>query len=376
MDTVTSGEVAIDRCRTCGVAWFDFGEIRELTEGRLDADGEEDAAGAAPSPPDPGKTAARLAQARKEAAGLSCPRCSRALQAIDFQLTGTPVLLCRSCGGMLVPRPSVADLSARYRFQRDHAALYASLGASMAEEIRGRLDRKYGPDATAAAGRGEVVPLPLPLVVPLGDAAPAARRLPLVTYGILGLMLALHFLVSAGANGMGALPGRLALPAGTGFSSVPRFALLLSPFFHAGWIPLAVGCLFLYVLGDNVEDRMGRSPFLLFFLFCGAVAGAAHVLWGASGAPSALGSAGAVAAVLGAYLVFFPDVPIEMYGMGRVVTVPAYLFACAWAVAVFLWGWGPGPLSDLLNPAPYTLPGHLAGFAAGAGAAVLCRSFE
>jgi membrane associated rhomboid family serine protease len=92
--------------------------------------------------------------------------------------------------------------------------------------------------------------------------------------------------------------------------------------------------------------------------------------------PAALGSAGAVAGVLGAYLVFFPDVPIDMYGMGRVATVPAYLFACAWAVSVFLWGWGPGPLSSLLNPAPYSLAGHLAGFAAGALGAALWRAFE
>lgn len=154
------------------------------------------------------------------------------------------------------------------------------------------------------------------------------------------------------------------------------FALLSAPFLDGGIVPLAVGCLFLFVLGDNVEDRLGRVPFLLFYLFCGAVAGAAHVLWGKAGMPAALGSAGAVAGVLGAYLVFFPDVPIEMYGMGRIVTVPAYLFACAWAVAVFLWGWGPGPLSNLLNPAPYSLAGHLAGFAAGALGAVLCRSGE
>ena len=125
-----------------------------------------------------------------------------------------------------------------------------------------------------------------------------------------------------------------------------------------------------------MEDRLGRVPFLLFYLFCGAVAGAAHVVAGKAGMPAALGSAGAVAGVLGAYLVFFPDVPIEMYGMGRVVTVPAYLFACAWAVAVFLWGWGTGPLSNLLNPAPYSLAGHLAGFGTGVACALLCRSVE
>jgi membrane associated rhomboid family serine protease len=188
--------------------------------------------------------------------------------------------------------------------------------------------------------------------------------------------VALQLLSWIGAGDVAGLQARLALPSGTGFSGVPKVALLLTPFLHGGIVPLGVGCLFLFVLGDNVEDRLGRVPFLLFYLFCGAVAGAAHVVAGKAGMPAALGSAGAVAGVLGAYLVFFPDVPIEMYGMGRVVTVPAYLFACAWAVAVFLWGWGPGPLSNLLNPAPYSLAGHLAGFGTGVTCAVLYRSVE
>ena len=121
---------------------------------------------------------------------------------------------------------------------------------------------------------------------------------------------------------------------------------------------------------------MGRVPFLVFYMLCAVTAGAAHVLWGKAGAPSALGSAGAVAGVLGAYLVFFPEVPISMYGVGKVVSVPAYLFACAWAVAVFLWGWGPGPLSAFFNPAPYGLAGHLAGFFGGALGAFLWRILE
>ena len=273
---------------------------------------------------------------------------------------------------MLVSRRGVKALAERFRFQRDHAQLYESLGASMAEEVRGRMNRRLGADV------GEVRPgqIPLPVLVPLADGASPGSRPPLVVYGILFLTVALHLLSWIGAGDITGLQGRLPLPSGTGFSGVPKFALLATPFLHGGIVPLAVGCLFLFVLGDNVEDRLGRVPFLLFYLFCGAVAGAAHVLWGKAGMPAALGSAGAVAGVLGAYLVFFPDVPIEMYGMGRVATVPAYLFACAWAVAVFLWGWGPGPLSNLLNPAPYSLAGHLAGFAAGALGAVLCRTVE
>jgi membrane associated rhomboid family serine protease/Zn-finger nucleic acid-binding protein len=370
MGAEASGEVEVDRCRTCGAAWFDPGEIRELTQGRLSP--EADAGpGTDPSPPKEGDGGA-LRLAWGEARGLSCPRCGEPLRPVDFQLTGVPVFRCAGCDGMLVPRRGVKALAVRFKFQRDHAHLYESLGASLAEEVRGRMNRRLGPgDAEVDVGQ-----LPVPVLVPLADGASPGSRLPLVVYGILFLTAALHLLSWAGAGDLAGLQARLALPSGTGFSGVPKFALLLTPFLHGGVVPLVAGCLFLFVLGDNVEDRLGRAPFLLFYLFCGAVAGAAHVLWGKSGMPAALGSAGAVAGLLGAYLVFFPDVPIEMYGMGRTSTVPAYLFACAWAVAVFLWGWGPGPLSNLLNPAPYSLAGHLTGFGTGAGIAALLRSWE
>jgi membrane associated rhomboid family serine protease/Zn-finger nucleic acid-binding protein len=370
MGAVASGEVEVDRCRTCGAAWFDPGEVRELTQGRLS--GEEPGSAADPSPPAKEERAAALRLAWGEARGLSCPRCGDPLRPVDFQFTGVPVFRCGGCGGMLVSHRGAKSLAERFQFQRDHAKLYESLGASMAEAVRGRMNLRFGPDA----GEVRAGQIPVPVLVPLSDGASPGSRPPLAVYGILFLTVTLYLLSRIGAGDGAVLQGRLALASGTGFSGVPKFALLLAPFLNGGIVPLIVGCLFLFVLGDNVEDRLGRVPFLLFYLFCGAVAGAAHVLWGKAGMPAALGSAGAVAGVLGAYLVFFPDVPVEMYGMGRVATVPAYLFACAWAVAVFLWGWGPGPLSNLLNPAPYSLAGHLAGFGTGVACAALCRSVE
>jgi len=342
-----------------------------VTQGRLSA--EEDAGAAADSSPSAkGEKGGALRLAWGEARGLSCPRCGEPLRPADFQLTGVPVFRCGGCGGMLVSRRSAQDLSARFKFQRDHAQLYESLGASMAEEVRGRMNRRLGPDV----GEVSVGQIPVPVLVPLADGASPGSHPPLVVYGILFLIVALHLLSWIGVGDLAGLQARLALPSGTGFSGVPKIALLSAPFFHGGVLPLGVGCLFLFVLGDNVEDRLGRVPFLLFYLLCGLVAGAAHVVAGTAGMPAALGSAGAVAGVLGAYLVFFPDVPIAMYGMGRVATVPAYLFACVWAVFVFLWGWGPGPLSNLLNPAPYSLAGHLAGFGTGVTCAVLWKTLE
>lgn len=98
------------------------------------------------------------------------------------------------------------------------------------------------------------------------------------------------------------------------------------------------------------------------------------MLWGKPEGYAALGSAGAVAGVLGAYLVFFPDVSIRMYGLGQIRTVPAYLFACAWVAAAFLIG--PGPFTDLVNPALLSLPGNIAGFGAGVSGAVLWQFWE
>jgi len=361
---VVAGEREIDCCTACGALWFDYGEIRELTEGRLSVDAE----GETPPAP-PGKPGGVLSRMRREAASFTCPRCGAAFTAIDFQLTGIPVFQCPSCEGILTPRVSAAGIAARFRFLREHGAKYAALGETLARKEKRRLESKYGFAGPGAAGD---VAVPLPIVVPLADNAPPLRSLPVVTFVLIFLATALYFLGQVRGARLplpGGLPG---LPSGTGFAGVPKISLLLAPFLQAGILPLAAGSLFLFVLGDNVEDRMGSIAYFFFYLFCGVCAGIAHVLWGKAGGTPALSSPGAVAGILGAYLVFFPNVSIQLYGMGRIVTLPAYLFACMWVVAVFFLG-PAGPLASLVDPARLSLPGNLAGFGAGAAGAILWR---
>jgi len=360
MRRVAAGGKEIDRCLSCGALWFDHGEIRELTEGRLPVEG---GAKDEPAPPPTGE----LARLHRQAASTLCPRCGEKLGAVDFRMTGIPVLVCHGCRGILAPRRSAGGISVR--FHREHREKYAALGGSLAEAARRRRAEGTGVGTGDSAGA-----IPLPVIVPLADTGPAVFEFPLVTL----LLAALSFFIYLFA-GLGDVPLRLpgdlpGLPPGAGLRGVPPEALLVGPFLHAGLLPLATGLLFLLVLGDNVEDRMGWLPFLLLYLLCGAAAGAAHLSWGTAGNPPALGSAGAVAGVLGAYLVFFPEVPIRMYGLGKVLSVPAYLFACFWVAAAFLIG--PGPLVDWINPAPLSLPGNLAGFGAGVSAALLWRFLE
>ncbi len=361
MRRVVAGDKEIDRCLACGALWFDYGEIRELTAGRLAADPGEETPKAPPG--------GMLRKMHRQAASLSCPRCGGAVGAIDFQMTGVPVIHCRDCHGVLAPRRSAAAIFERFRFARQYGKEFAEMGESLAGAMKRRMELSHGP-----VMRASDIPIPLPVVVPLADEGPAASSFPLVTYLLIGLSLGVYMFARMGGVAImlpGGLPG---LPSGAGLPGVSLADFLFFPFLHAGIVPLAAGCLFLFVLGDNIEDRMGWLPFLFLYLTCGVCAGAAHVLWGKPEGYAALGSAGAVAGVLGSYLVFFPDVPIRMVGMGKVTTVPAYLFACTWVAAAFLIG--PGPFVDLFNPAPLSLPGNLAGFGMGVFGAVLWRLWE
>jgi membrane associated rhomboid family serine protease len=358
---VIAGNKEIDRCLACGALWFDHGEIRGLTEGHLAVEpGEE-------TPQDP--PGELLRKMHRQARSITCPRCGGAVGAIDFQMTGVPVIRCRECRGYLAPRRSAAALVERFRIARQHGKKFADLGESLAGAMKRRMERRHGP----VMGTSDM-PVPLPFIVPLADDGPAVSSFPLVTSLLIALPLGVYILARI-ADATITLPGGLpGLPSGSGIQGVSFSDLLIFPFLHAGLVPLLTGALFLFVLGDNVEDRMGWLPFLLLYLSCGVLAGTAHVLWGKTGGYAALGSAGAVAGVLGAYLVFFPDVAIEMYGLGKVTTVPAYLFACTWVAAAFLIG--PGPFVEIINPAPLSLAGNIAGFGAGISLAILWRFRE
>ena len=371
---VVAGEREIDRCTACGALWFDYGEIRGLTEGRLSPGIEGEPSTAPPGKPGSvEKPGAVLSRMRRAGASLTCPRCEGKLTAIDFQLTGIPLFRCPSCEGILAPRASAGDIAARFRFARDHGEKFAALGKTLAQNEKRRMEKKFGPVGGGAADSGAI---PFPVVVPLADDSPAVRSFPVATYFLIGLAAALYLLAQVRGARI-PLPGGLSgLPPGNGFAGVPLPSLLLAPFLQAGFLPLAIGSLFLFVLGDNVEDRMGSLVYFLFYLFCGLCAGAAHLLWAKAGGPPALTSSGAAAGILGAYLVFFPDVSIRMYGMGRILSLPAYLFACAWVVAVFFLEWRTGHIAGFLFPSALSLAGNLAGFGTGVAGAAIFRLFE
>ncbi|MEO1638903.1 MAG: rhomboid family intramembrane serine protease [Pseudomonadota bacterium] len=109
---------------------------------------------------------------------------------------------------------------------------------------------------------------------------------------------------------------------------------LTSTFLHGGFMHLAGNMLFLWIFGDNLEDEMGHIPFLLFYLACGVGAGFAQYVTDPSSAIPTVGASGAIAGVMGGYLLLFPkarvDIFIFLIIIFRILPIPAWLMLGLW----------------------------------------------
>jgi membrane associated rhomboid family serine protease len=119
--------------------------------------------------------------------------------------------------------------------------------------------------------------------------------------------------------------------------------VVTSMFLHGGWMHLAGNMVFLWVFGDNLEDQMGHGWFTLFYLVGGAAAGAAQVVSEPSSLVPMVGASGAIAAVLGGYLLLFPrarvDVLLFFVIFIRVIPIPAWIVLGVWFGMQLFSGW-------------------------------------
>ena len=146
----------------------------------------------------------------------------------------------------------------------------------------------------------------------------------------------------------------------------------ISPFFtsmflHGGWFHLIGNMLFLYIFGDNVEDKMGHLKYLIFYLICGIAAAILQIITNLDSIIPMVGASGAISGVLGAYLLFFPNskiltiVPIFIFI--QLMRVPAKVFIIIWFFVQFLSGLGT--LGASSSGGGIAFWAHIGGFIAG-----------
>lgn len=163
-------------------------------------------------------------------------------------------------------------------------------------------------------------------MIPLKDRNPT-RRVPIVNIVIIILNLAVFIYQISLGRGLegflykfGVVPDAISNSINTvQLSPKVFFPLFSSMFLHGGWLHLGGNMLYLWVFGDNVEDKLGRGRYLMFYLLCGIAASIAHIIIDPHSTIPTVGASGAISGVLGAYLLMFPK--------ARVLTlIPIFVF--------------------------------------------------
>lgn len=220
-----------------------------------------------------------------------------------------------------------------------------------------------------------------------------------MTWFILGAMFVVWFVVQRGGLdpislaisicNYGLVPGELTHRAALGFQVPLGHGLacvvdnerinyvtpLTSMFLHGGWGHILGNAIFFWVFGNNVEDSMGPGRFLVFYIVCGLLAAATHVMLSPSSPVPTVGASGAISGILGGYLVLYPRVRVNMLFIFiiffKVIALPAWL--------VLIWWFGVQVFSAYLSPmqpdvsAGIAVWAHIGGFVAGA---LLVKLFE
>lgn len=211
------------------------------------------------------------------------------------------------------------------------------------------------------------------IAFPLRDVIPS-RTTPLVTVALIvmnAMVFVLEQFLSAPQLQVFTIVYGL-VPAEFNLASV-----VTSMFLHAGWMHFLGNMLYLWIFGDNIEDRLGHGRFLLFYVGCGAAAAIGQTLSNPTSLVPMIGASGAIAGVMGAYFVLFPHsrvltfVWVILYF--DVIEIPAIFFLGFWFFMQLLSGVGSAGLGLQGGTAFWA---HAAGFAAGAGLVLLLRRPE
>jgi len=201
------------------------------------------------------------------------------------------------------------------------------------------------------------------MVFPLGDDNTGRRTIPVVTWTLIAINVLVFFLeLSQGdkfVEQWAFIPAR--------FSDSPSAnipTIFSAMFMHAGWMHLLGNMLYLWIFGDNVEDRFGPVKFVMFYLVSGIAATFSQYALNTEIAIPNVGASGAIAGVLGAYLLMFPRARVNVLLAGTVVALPALAVLGLWFVLQLFSGVGSIAATDE-SQGGVAYMAHIGGFVAG-----------
>jgi membrane associated rhomboid family serine protease len=197
---------------------------------------------------------------------------------------------------------------------------------------------------------------------PIGDDNSSRRTAPLVTYALIALNVLFFLVEMSGGDAFimkwAFVPSRFLGNPGADFLTI-----FTSMFMHAGWVHLGGNMLYLWIFGDNVEDRFGHMKFAMFYLLCGVAATLAQLAFSVGSKVPNLGASGAIAGVLGAYILLFPQGKVRVLQGQQVIQVPALIVIGLWIILQFFSG--IGSIAGTADTGGVAYMAHIGGFIAG-----------
>jgi len=199
-------------------------------------------------------------------------------------------------------------------------------------------------------------------MLPIGDDDSTRRSVPLVTFALIAMNVLFFFVELSGGDAFvekwAFVPARfLANP----FVDFPT--LFTSMFMHAGWLHLGGNMLYLWIFGDNVEDRFGPAKFIVFYLLCGLGATFAQLAFSLGSNVPNLGASGAIAGVLGSYILLFPQGRVRVLQGQQVIQMPALIVIGFWIILQLFSG--IGSITAAADTGGVAYMAHIGGFIAG-----------
>lgn len=211
-------------------------------------------------------------------------------------------------------------------------------------------------------------------MLPIRDLNPT-RRFPILTYALIAINVLVFFWEQTFSTAelqaifidLSVVPANVA---GAPFSLETALDVLRSMFFHGGWAHLLGNMLYLFLFGDNVEDRLGKIVFLFLYFFSGAAAAIAQVVIDPGSQIPLVGASGAIAGILGSYLLLFPGVRVQgiilLGWISRITDWPAWSVLGLWFVVQLFNGvLSLGVQTGISGGVAFFA--HIGGFVVGAG---------
>jgi len=295
----------------------------------------------------------------------SCPRCEEVLSPFRYAYNSKVHLnRCEKCKGLWLPFPEFLNVLDLAKVGQDIAPHVTGVAKEMAR-IQAELDRDRRVTNAMKELKKPVSPLRayglyrFSILLPLYDNV-ERTVFPIATIALIGVSIVVFLaVVTSGAyaefnSALGLVPANFPSLG----SVIPTFAHM---FMHGGLVHLFMNMFFLWMFGDNVEERLGTKRYVIFYLFCGVVAALAQITSSPSSELPMVGASGAISGVLGAYLVLFPHATVTTLVAGTLVDLPTWVYFGLWFLLQFIFGMAFAG-SDASHIAWWA---HIGGFMAG-----------